>query len=135
MNSVFERAKIVGEYFLLRDYMNRANRLSNQATEIKFEIERIGHFGCRLLVVSYSKNEVHHRLSIAERSSDKDWERTGNTGFINLEEYCAQTLSFLERRETQPGKTGPLLDDIMRNLEQELSIRLKNLFLNNSYEP
>lgn len=128
-----ERGPIVGEYHELRDYLNRANKLSNQKSEINFKIEQSGLFEYCLYAVLQCEHETH-RLVLAERSRNKTWERAGYSRFRNLEEFCAKV--FNEYREQGLSHASIHLSVHTTNkMTLELEHKLKNLLLNRSYEP
>ncbi len=128
-----ERGPIINEYHQLRDYLNRANKLSNQKTELKFEIEQFAIFEYRLYAISQGPYETH-KLALAERNRSKTWERTGFTKFRNLEEFCADMLNVEELKEV-PFKTTQISKNILGHLEQKISSSLTDLLLNKLYEP
>lgn len=78
-----KREPIISEYIQLRDYLNRANKLSNEKTELKFEIEQFKLFEYRFYAISESQHETH-RIALTECSRAKNWERTGLTNYKNL---------------------------------------------------
>lgn len=75
-----ERGPIVSEYYQLRDYLNRANKLSNQKTTMTFKIEEFSLLEYRLYVISTGTYEIH-KLALSERNRSKNWECTGFTRF------------------------------------------------------
>jgi hypothetical protein len=87
-----KRDSIVDEYFQLKNHINRANKLSNQSTELQFEIEEIRSHEYGLFVKSFGNSEKQ-KLMIAILSSAKIWERAGYTSFQYLEEFCADCLN------------------------------------------
>jgi hypothetical protein len=133
-----ERKVIVEEYFQLRDFMNRANRLANQVMEIKFEIEIFDISKYTFYVISRGKNETH-RLAIAYRGPGRTWERAGATRFSRFEEFCARCLNEFEDNlddEQAPSKRPRiLLDHFKKRLADQMSSRLNMLLLKHGYEP
>lgn len=129
-----ERGPIVSEYHKLRDYLNRANKLSNQKTELKFEIEQFAMFEYRLYAISHGPHETH-KLALAERNRNKIWERTGFTSFRNLEEFCTNTLNDVETQQGSPFKTTQISKELMNRLQEKISSSLSHLLLNKFYEP
>ena len=129
-----ERGPIVSEYFRLRDYLNRANKLSNRITEIGFEVEEVRLLEYKLFAISSGQNEIH-KIAIAERTVSKIWERTGNTPFSKLEEFCANCLNELERRRTSLARSRKIPGELRDVMAKQISARLKMLLLNKSYEP
>jgi hypothetical protein len=129
-----ERGLIVSEYFRLRDYLNRANKFSNQITEIGFEIEEVQLLQYKFFAVSYGPNESH-KIALAERAADKIWERTGNTRFSKLEEFCAENLNQIERVKGPQIKSRKISEPLKILMAREISAHLKMLLLNKGYEP
>lgn len=129
-----ERGPIVSEYFKLRDYLNRANKLSNRATKIEFEIGEGQLFEYKLFAVSRGQNEVH-KIAVAERTASKIWERTGNTPFAQLEEFCAAGLNDFEVRRPYVGRSRKIPDELLETMAKGIATGLKMLLLNKSYEP
>ena len=129
-----ERGPIVSEYHQLRQYLNRANKLSNQKTELKFEIEQTSVIEYRLYAVLVGQFETH-RLALAERTRSKTWERTGYTRFVNLEEFCALTLNRIENKRNPNTKSSIVPKELLIEWKQYLSKKLSNLLLNRGYEP
>ena len=129
-----ERGPIVSDYFRLRDYLNRANKLSNQVTELRFEIEELQLFEYNFFAVSQGKSELH-KIALAERTANKTWERTGNTRFGNLEEFCAASLNRFENSKTQPVRPRKLTAEAQVLMAQKTSAQLKMLLLKKNYEP
>jgi hypothetical protein len=129
-----ERGPIVSEYFKLRDYLNRANKLSNRITKIGFEIEEIRLFEYKLFAVSSGQNEIH-KIAIAERTASKIWERTGNTPFAQLEEFCATCLNDEEKRQAPLNRSRKIPHELCELMAKWISTRLKMLQLNKNYEP
>lgn len=129
-----ERGPIVSEYFKLRDYLNRANKLSNRITKIEFEIEEVRLFEYKLFAVSSGQNEVH-KIAVAERTASRIWERTGHTPFAQLEEFCAACLNDFEKDRSSAMRSRKILDAAQDVMAKQVSMRLKMLLLNGSYEP
>jgi hypothetical protein len=129
-----ERGPIVSEYFRLRDYLNRANKLSNRITKIEFEIEEIRLFEYKFFAVSSGQNEIH-KIAVAERTESKIWERTGNTPFAKLEEFCAASLNELEERRGPTNRSRKIPHELRELMTKWISKRLRMLLLNKSYEP
>jgi hypothetical protein len=127
-----EREIIVTEYQLLREYLNRANKLSNQKSELTFKIEQIDIFKYSLFAIIESNHESH-KLALAERTQMRVWERTGYTTFKNLEEFCAGVLNEVETPRLPRLKY--LSTQIIEKLQKEINLKLSNLLLNNAYEP
>jgi hypothetical protein len=133
-----ERVSVVKEYFGLRDYLNRANKLSNQKTELKFEIEQNKLFEFRLYAVSYVisiRVQESHKIAIAERTANRTWERTGHTRFRNLEEFCAQFLNQQEEHLDAFHKLREPSDKILKEWSEQITETMKMLLLNKNYEP
>ena len=129
-----ERGPIISDYFRLRYYLNRANKLSNQVTELRFEIEEVQLFEYNFFAVSQGKNELH-KIALAERTGNKIWERTGNTRFGNLEEFCAECLNEFEKSRIKPFRPRKLAAEVQVLMAQETLARLKMLLLKKNYEP
>lgn len=129
-----ERGMIVTEFHQLRTYLNRANKLSNQKTELKFRIESLVLFEYQLSVICVGATESH-RLALCHRGRSRTWERTGNTIFGGLEEFCAKVLNSAEALDAIPFRTVQLSSRQLEKLEGEVSHQLKSLLLNKNYEP
>ena len=129
-----ERGIIVKEYFELQGYLNRANKLSNQKTEIKFILEQGELFEYRAYAVSFGAHEVH-KLAVAERTRAKMWERTGNTRFLNLEEFCAHFLNDMEKDMKFPFSPSFLQDSLLILWSDKLTEKFSMLLLNQNYKP
>ncbi len=129
-----ERGPIVSEYFKLRDYLNRANKLSNQTTKIDFKISELQLLQYKFFAVSVGADESH-RIALAERTAAKTWERTGHTAFSKLEEFCAQSLNDFEKEFALSVRPRKLSDDTSQRMARGISIRLQMLLINKSYEP
>jgi hypothetical protein len=134
MNLGIVRAKIVSEYFQLRDHLNRANRNANQTTKFTFEIAQVSASKYELFVVSRGKNEVH-RIAIAGRSVNSAWERSGRTKFGKFEEFCAHCMNEIDVGADVPMFSSKLSDMLKTRLERAVSSKIEMLLLNESYEP
>jgi hypothetical protein len=128
-----EREIIVTEYQKLRDYLNRANKLSNQKSELTFKIEQTNLLSYHLFAVIESNHESH-KLALAERTRIRVWERTGYSPFKNLEEFCAATLNLFQANFVL-SKSLYLTKEIIFEFETEINLKLNSLLLNKLYEP
>ena len=129
-----ERGPIISEYFQLRDDLNRANKLSNQETELTFEIEETRLFEYKLVAVSRGKNESH-KIALVERTAGKTWERAGATRFRKLEEFCAACLNEVEDSKAKPKRPRKIPDEFKELMSRKVLNCLKMLLLNKGYEP
>lgn len=129
-----ERGQIVKEYFELREYLNRANKISNLTSKLEFKIEQIELFEYQLCAIIQSKFETH-RLALSIRDKRKIWERTGFTRFQILEEYCAKILNKFQENNVQIDRSIKISDLVTERMERAVQDKLKMLLLNKNYEP
>lgn len=129
-----ERAPIITQYHQLREYLNRANKVSNQKTQLEFRIEQTELFEYQLCAILQNQFETH-RLVIASRDRSRNWERAGFSKFQQLEEYCAVVLNNFEKIELDQFKPMKLSDQIIVKMSRRVQENLKMLLLNKSYEP
>ena len=85
-DGAMERARVIQDYYQLRNFLNRSNKLANQKSELKFEIVQINPSEY-LLYASVVGPDESPRIAIADRGALKTWERTGFTQFRFLETY------------------------------------------------
>lgn len=129
-----ERENIIKEYIQLRNLLNRSNKLSNERSELSFEIIEYKPFEYRLFAILESDQEAH-KLALAERNRQKIWERTGFTKFKNLEDFCALSLNNYEYLENKSDMPMGITSDKLKAYGQNISNIFADLFLNQSYEP
>lgn len=91
-----ERNQVLEEYWGLRKLLNLGNKVADERSEVTFKIEALPLSEYRLLAAAISKNEVQ-KIELARRDQRRNWERSGFTKFMGLENYCA---NFLNEQET-----------------------------------
>ena len=117
-----ERARIIREYYQLRNFLNRGNKIANQASEVRFEIVQINPSEYRLYATAVGPHESP-RIAIAVRGDHKTWGRTGFTQFRFLETYCAEFLHKLEER----GGFEKRLRFLPINFMEDSAVELENI--------
>lgn len=129
-----EREPIITQYHQLREYLNRANKVSNQKTQLVFRIEQTELFEYQLSAILQNQFETH-RLVLATRDRRRNWERAGFSKFQQLEEYCAYVLNNFEQENNEIYRPLKISDLVAFEMAQKLQDKLKMLLLNKYYEP
>ena len=129
-----ERALIIKQYLELRDYLNTANKLANQPTEMKFSIEQVELFKYRLFATIATQHE-QHRIALTERGPNKTWERTGHSRFRDLENYVAEFLNQREEERRLLVRSSLIPESALQDWAKKLDAKIKMLLLNENYEP
>jgi hypothetical protein len=122
------RDLIIREYYLLRNFLNRSNKIANQKSELKFIIEQFGMSNYRMYAVIVGQGETH-QIAIATRDISKVWERTGLTEFRLFENYCADFLNEFEKKWKFPKSNLTLPLNFINKAEIEIKNNLSTLLL------
>lgn len=129
-----ERGPIVQDYHALVGYMNRANKLANEKSDLKFIVDHSEIYEYRCAAVIASMHEAH-RLVLAVRTFGGLWERAGYTRFKHIEEYCAYFLNSQEADDELGKRNRYLSTQEQADLGTQFTHRMRMLLLKKSYSP
>ncbi len=108
-----KRAQIIRDFFAIKPYIDQANKLANEKTELQFAA-RVSKEGGSLELIAFTSAHPNASFVLLCKTSKDYWIPAEETGFFDLKEYCAKELNRITRKKNEKNKLdikslGPIL--------------------------